>query len=66
MATNFELARGVQAAHLDGIEEGFCVCKTEADHHYFFVNITVRRIADVFLSLARQVDEPGFLIIENR
>lgn len=64
MSAAFELAAGVEVADLTGIHEGFSSRGTARGYHQLTVNVSAPRLLETVRELARQVSEPGFVVLE--
>jgi hypothetical protein len=60
----FRTAVGVIAPDLSGIEEGFDECVEDNGYTLMHVNVSAEHIAAHFLHLMKEMDEPGFFIVE--
>ena len=64
MKSQFTFPRGITVSTPNDIHEGYSVTHRPEGYSFFVMNVSVEHIPKVFLSLATQVKEPGFLTLE--
>jgi len=60
----FQLAEGIEVEDLSGIYEAFSIKQTPDGYYFFQINVSSTNIIDVFSELAKNVNEPGFFLLE--
>jgi len=63
--STFQVADGIQVSDLTGVSEGYAVKVAPDGYTVFTVNVSAERLADVFRSLAKEVNGRGFFLLET-
>ncbi len=64
MKSQFTFPKGITVNTPNGIHEGYSVTHKPEGYSFFVINVSAEHIPKVFLLLAAQVNEPGFLTLE--
>ena len=61
---NYKVVKGNHVTCLDGIEESYCVRKTN-EYYQLSINVSAENIDNVFIALCMKVKTPAFLVLEH-